>query len=182
MILSALADYYHRLLDDPTSGIAAPGYSQEKIGYTIVLDGGGRVVAVEDEHDYDSKKRVAKALSVPQPEKRTVAVKSNFLWDKTSYALGVSASSKRSAQEHAAFKTLHQQALGGSEDPGLRALLTFLDTWSPAQFADHPQFSRHGEALLDTNLVFRLEGDTGYLHQRATARAAWERLQEAKAP
>ncbi|AGI10363.1 MULTISPECIES: type I-C CRISPR-associated protein Cas8c/Csd1 [Xanthomonas] len=177
MILSALADYYHRLLDDPTSGIAAPGYSQEKIGYTIVLDGGGRVVAVEDEHDYDSKKRVAKALSVPQPEKRTVAVKSNFLWDKTSYALGVSASSKRSAQEHAAFKTLHQQALGGSEDPGLRALLTFLDTWSPAQFADHPQFSRHGEALLDTNLVFRLEGDTGYLHQRATARAAWERLQ-----
>lgn len=182
MILSALADYYHRLLDDPTSGIAAPGYSQEKIGYTIVLDGGGRVVAVEDEHDYDSKKRVAKALSVPEPEKRTVAVKSNFLWDKTSYALGVSASSKRSAQEHAAFKTLHQQALGGSEDPGLRALLTFLDTWSPAQFADHPQFSRHGEALLDTNLVFRLEGDTGYLHQRATARAAWERLQEAKAP
>ncbi|MCC4620603.1 type I-C CRISPR-associated protein Cas8c/Csd1 [Xanthomonas cassavae CFBP 4642] len=177
MILSALADYYQRLLDDPASGIAAPGYSQEKIGYAIVLDGDGRVVAVEDEHDYDSKKRMAKALSVPQPEKRTVAVKSNFLWDKTSYALGVSASSKRSAQEHAAFKTLHQQALGSSEDPGLRALLTFLDTWSPAQFADHSEFARHGEALLDTNLVFRLEGDTGYLHQRAAARAAWERLQ-----
>ncbi|KGE50932.1 type I-C CRISPR-associated protein Cas8c/Csd1 [Xanthomonas axonopodis pv. vasculorum] len=177
MILSALADYYQRLLDDPASGIAAPGYSQEKIGYTIVLDGDGRVVAVEDEHDYDGKKRIAKTLSVPQPEKRTVAVKSNFLWDKTSYALGVSASSKRSAQEHAAFKTLHKQALGGSEDTGLRALLAFLDTWSPAQFADHPQLACHGEALLDANLVFRLEGDTGYLHQRAAARAAWERLQ-----
>ncbi|MFL8062080.1 type I-C CRISPR-associated protein Cas8c/Csd1 [Xanthomonas vasicola] len=178
MILSALADYYHRLLDDPTSGIAAPGYSQEKIGYAIVLDGGGRVVAVEDEHDYEGKKRIPKSVSVPASFKRPgIGTNPFFLWDKTSYALGVSASSKRSAQEHAAFKTLHQQALGGSEDPGLRALLTFLDTWSPAQFADHPQFSRYGEALLDTNLVFRLEGDTGYLHQRATARAAWERLQ-----
>lgn len=178
MILSALADYYHRLLDDPTSGIAAPGYSQEKIGYAIVLDGGGRVVAVEDEHDYEGKKRIPKSVSVPASFKRPgIGTNPFFLWDKTSYALGVSASSKRSAQEHAAFKTLHQQALGGSEDPGLRALLTFLDTWSPAQFADHPQFSRYGEALLDTNLVFRLEGDTGYLHQRAAARAAWERLQ-----
>ncbi|KLD79929.1 type I-C CRISPR-associated protein Cas8c/Csd1 [Xanthomonas hyacinthi] len=177
MILSALADYYQRLLDDPASGIAAPGYSQEKIGYAIVLAADGNVVAVEDEHHYDGKKRIAKALSVPQPEKRTVAVTSNFLWDKTSYALGVSASSKRSEQEHAAFQVLHQHALDGSDDPGLRALLAFLDSWSPAQFAEHPHFARHSEALLDANVVFRLDGDTGYLHQRAAARAAWERQQ-----
>ncbi|QSQ41689.1 type I-C CRISPR-associated protein Cas8c/Csd1 [Xanthomonas translucens pv. undulosa] len=178
MILSALADYYQRLLDDPASGIAAPGYSQEKIGYAIVLAADGNVVAVEDEHDYDGKKRIAKALSVPQPEKRTVAVKSNFLWDKTSYALGVSASSKRSEQENDAFKALHQQALGGSDDPGLRALLAFLDAWSPTQFQEHPHFRRHGEALLDTNVVFRLDGDADYLHQRAAAHASWERQQE----
>ncbi|WDM67262.1 type I-C CRISPR-associated protein Cas8c/Csd1 [Xanthomonas cucurbitae] len=177
MILSALADYYQRLLDDPASGIAAPGYSQEKIGYTIVLTTSGEVVAVEDEHDYEGKKRIAKGLSVPQPEKRTVAVKSNFLWDKTSYTLGVSASSKRCEQEHAAFKELHRQALGGSDDPGLRALLAFLDSWSPARLAEHPHFARHGEALLDANMVFRLDGDAGYLHQRSAARAAWERLQ-----
>lgn len=149
MILSALADYYQRLLDDPASGIAAPGYSQEKIGYIIVLATDGSVVAVEDENVYNGKKRIAKILSVPQPEKRTVAVKSNFLWDKTSYALGVSASSKRCEQEHAAFQALHRSALAGSDDPGLRALLAFLDTWSPAQFSDHPQFARHSEALLD---------------------------------
>ncbi|QJD69112.1 type I-C CRISPR-associated protein Cas8c/Csd1 [Xanthomonas campestris pv. badrii] len=178
MILTALADYYQRLLDDPASGIAAPGYSQEKIGYTIVLDGDGRVVAVEDEHDYDGKKRTPKALSVPTSSKRPgIGTKSFFLWDKTSYTLGVSASSKRSEQEHAAFQVLHQQALAGSDDPGLRALLAFLESWSPAQFAEHPHFARHGEALLDANVVFRLDGDTSYLHQRAAARAAWERLQ-----
>ena len=177
MILSALADYYQRLMDDPGSGIAAPGYSQERIGYTVVLAADGSVVAVEDEHDHNGKKRVAKALSVPQPEKRTAGIKSNFLWDKTSYALGVSASSKRSEQEHAAFKALHQQALAGSDDAGVRALLAFLASWPPAQFAEHPQFARHGDALPDANVVFRLEGDSGYLHERAAARTAWERQQ-----
>lgn len=177
MILSALTEYYQRLRDDPASGIAAPGYSQEKIGYTLVLADDGRLVAVEDEHDSQGKKRIAKLLDVPQPEKRTVAVKSNFLWDKTSYALGVSATSKRSEQEHAAFKALHRQALAGTDDAGLRALLAFLDTWTPERFQDDPHLARHGEALLDANLVFRLDGEHGYLHQRPAARAAWERLQ-----
>ncbi|MGV1107744.1 type I-C CRISPR-associated protein Cas8c/Csd1 [Xanthomonas translucens] len=178
MILSALADYYQRLLDDPASGIAAPGYSQEKIGYAIVLTTDGSVVAVEDEHDYDGKKRIPKSVSVPASFKRPgIGTNPFFLWDKTSYALGASASSKRSEQEHAAFKALHQQALADSNDPGLLALLAFLDTWSPTQFPEHPHFARHGEALLDTNVVFRLDGDTGYLHHRAAARAAWERQQ-----
>ncbi|MCW0401099.1 hypothetical protein NB688_002127 [Xanthomonas sacchari] len=177
MILSALVDYYQRLLDDPESGIAVPGYSQEKIGYTIVLAADGKVVAVEDEHRYDGKKRSAKPLSVPQPEKRTAGIKSNFLWDKTSYVLGVSASSKRSEQEHAAFKSLHQGALADSDDPGLQALLAFLAAWSPDQFADHPAFAQHRDALLDTNVVFRVDGEGAYLHQRNAARAAWNRQQ-----
>ncbi|WCE02719.1 type I-C CRISPR-associated protein Cas8c/Csd1 [Pseudoxanthomonas sp. JBR18] len=178
MILSALVDYYQRLLDDPESGIAAPGYSQEKIGYTIVLDADGKLVAVEDEHAYDGKKRLAKSASVPASFKRPgTGTKSFFLWDKTSYVLGVSATSKRSDQEHAAFKALHQQALAGTNDPGLQALLAFLAAWTPAQYADHLAFAPHGEALLDANLVFRLEGDAGHLHERAAARAAWDRQQ-----
>lgn len=178
MILSALADYYQRLLDNPASGIAAPGYSRENIGYAIVLAADGSVVAVEDEHDYDGKKRIPKSVSVPASFKRPGnGTNPFFLWDKTSYALGVSASSKRSEQEYAAFKERHLQALSGSDDPGLRALLAFLDRWLPTQFVQHPHFVRHGEAMLDANMVFRLDGDTGYLHQRPAARAAWERLQ-----
>jgi CRISPR-associated protein Csd1 len=178
MILSALVDYYERLLDDPASGVAAPGYSQEKIGYSIVLAPDGNVVAVEDEHDSNGKKRVPKLVSVPASFKRPgTGAKSFFLWDKTSYALGVSANSKRSEQEHLAFKDLHRQALSGSDDSGLHALLAFLDTWSPSHLSDNPHFARHGEALLDANVVFRLDGDHGYLHQRPAARAAWERLQ-----
>lgn len=181
MILTALHDYYQRLLDDPDSGIANPGYSQEKIGYTLVLARDGGVVTVDDEHHSDGKKRIAKVLSVPQPEKRTVAVKSNFLWDKTSYALGVSATSKRSEQEHAAFKDLHRQALQQHDDAGLNALLAFLDAWRPERFAEDPLFTRHGEAMLDANLVFRLDGERGYLHERPAAREAWGQRQRAGA-
>ena len=177
MILSALVDYYQRLRDDPESGIAEPGYSQEKIGFAIVLDGSGNVVDVHDLRDLSGKKPQPRLLDVPQPEKRTAGIKPNFLWDKTSYVLGVSASSKRSEQERAAFKALHRQALCGTDDPGLLALLAFLDGWSPDQFVDDSLFIRHGEALLDANIVFRLDGDTGYLHQRPAARAAWARQQ-----
>ena len=177
MILAALNDYYQRLLDAPDSGIPAPGYSQEKIGYCVVLAPDGSVVAVEDEHDSNGKKRIAKLMSVPQPEKRTVAVKSNFLWDKTSYTLGVSATSKRSEQEHTAFKDLHRKALASQDDVGLKALLAFLDAWEPEQFPEHPQFVSHGDAMLDTNVVFRLDGENNYQHERSAARKAWEQLQ-----
>lgn len=143
MILSALADYYQRLLDDPESGISAPGYSREKIGYTVVLATNGNVISVDDEHRADGKKRLPKSVSVPASFKRPgTGAKSFFLWDKTSYVLGISASSKRSEQEHAAFKALHYQALSDTDDPGLHALLAFIERWTPDGYVDHPAFAR----------------------------------------
>lgn len=174
MILSALADYYRRLCDDPDSAIAMPGYSQQKIGFCIVLDGAGDVVDVIDLRDGSGKKPIPRMLDVPQPEKRTVGIKSNFLWDKTSYVLGVSAASKRCEQEHAAFKALHREALQGCEDAGLKSLLSFLDRWAPENFPGNAHFSRHGDAMLDANVVFRLEGELRYLHERPAAQEAWQ--------
>jgi len=178
MILAALNNYYNRLKDDPESGLAMPGYSQEKISYAIVLDHEGLVVDVNDLRDSGGKKTLPRMLSVPQPEKRTVAVKANFLWDKTSYVLGVSASSKRSEQEHEAFTSLHREALSGTDDPGLKALPRFLDAWMPEQFQDNPHFAQQGEEMLDANVVFRLDGERQYLHERSAARDAWSRLRD----
>lgn len=177
MILAALNDYYRRLLGDPDSGISTPGYSQEKIGYAIVLAKDGSVVDVNDLRDNSGKKPLPRMLSVPQPPKRASNIAPCFLWDKTSYVLGVSAASKRSEQEHEAFKTLHRQALSGSDDLGLKALLAFLDGWEAERFQDNPHFARQGELMLDTNVVFRLDGERGYLHERDAARGEWARLQ-----
>lgn len=172
MILQALYDYYHRLLTRGTEGLSPYGYSPEKVSYEILLAGDGSLVAVNDIRDNSGKKPVPRLLNVPQPEKRTVAVKPNFLWDKTSYVLGVSASSKRADKEHEAFKLLHQQYLAGSEDAGLQALLVFLSAWSPERFAAPPFFPE----MLDTNVVFRLEGETRFLHERPAAQLARARL------
>src|SRR5690606_11299992 len=124
-ILQALNGYYQRLLTRGEEGLAPFGYSPEKISYEILLAPDGRVVDVNDIRDTSGKKPLPRLMNVPQPEKRTVGIKSNFLWDKTSYVLGVSTTSKRADKEHEAFKTLHRESLAGTDDPGLKALLAF---------------------------------------------------------
>lgn len=176
MILSALSNYYERLLLGDAEGVSPLGYSREKISYAILLAEDGTLLAVEDIRDTSGKKPVPRNGSVPQPEKRTGGIKPNFLWDKTSYVLGVSANSKRAEQEHCAFKALHRAVLADNADLGLRAMLTFLDSWRPERFQDDLKFSQHGEDFLDSNIVFRLEGELGYLHERAAAREARARL------
>jgi len=181
MILSALNDYYQRLLDDDSANISPPGYSQGKISYVVMLKEDGEVIDVLDIRDTSGKKPAPRNLSVPQAPKRSVNVASCFLWDKTSYVLGVSASSKRSEQEHAAFMALHRAALANEPDPGLKALLAFLESWHPQQFHQDSAFTRHGEAMLDSNIVFRLSDEPRYLHERPAARAAWARLSRSTA-
>lgn len=164
MILSALNDYYQRLARQET--VPVFGFSQEKISYALVLSAEGELVDVLDVRDNSGKKPQPKSLAVPQPEKRTSGPKSNFLWDKTSYVLGVTAKGDRLApKEHLAFKKFHQQCLADYSDPALKALLAFLENWSPEQF-QAPLFS---EEMLDANVVFRLDGEQKYLHELPAA-------------
>lgn len=172
MILQALATYYQRLLARDEEGLSPFGYSPEKISYEILLAPDGRVVDVNDIRDTSGKKPMPRVMNVPQPEKRTVGIKSNFLWDKTSYVLGASAMSKRADQEHAKFKELHQGNLADTDDSGLKAFLAFLSTWNPERFAAAP----FKEEMLDANVVFRLDGEKSYLHERPAAQAVRARL------
>ncbi|KAF1049015.1 type I-C CRISPR-associated protein Cas8c/Csd1 [Xylophilus sp.] len=170
-ILQALDRYYQRLLARGEEGLSPFGYSPEKISYAVLLSPDGRVVDVNDIRDTSGKKPLPRLMNVPQPEKRTVDIKPNFLWDKTSYVLGVSASSKRADKEHQAFKTWHEASLAGTADPGLQALLAFLTAWTPERFA-----MPFTPDMLDANLVFRLDGESTYLHERPAAQAARDRL------
>ena len=91
MILASLARYYRRLAaeTDETGNPKVPsyGFSEEKIGWILVLDKEGRLKTVVPNLTAD-KKPQPKLISVPRPEKRTSGIKPNFLWDKTAYALG----------------------------------------------------------------------------------------------
>lgn len=166
-ILQALNGYYARLPD-----VAAPGWSQEKFGWCIVLNPEGAPVDVENLHDVTGKKPRPTLRLVPAAIKRTVAIAPNFLWDKTAYVLGRTAGEgKRTADEHAAFVALHLERLEGQEDAGLAALRRFLAQWRPEQFEALP---RGTAEMLDANVMFRLEGELGFLQERAAARALVE--------
>ncbi|WP_083956843.1 MULTISPECIES: type I-C CRISPR-associated protein Cas8c/Csd1 [Sphingomonas] len=166
-ILQALSGYYERMA---ARGEAEPaGFSREKIGFAVVIDADGQPVAVDDLRDSSGKRPVASPRDVPAAQKRTVAIVPNFLWDKTAYALGVTAAEgKRTAQEHAAFRDLHLDLLRDSDDAGLVALRRFLEAWTPERFADAP----FTPDMLDANVIFRLEGDEGgmrAIHDRPAA-------------
>lgn len=174
-LLAALVRAYGRLPDAPPFG-----FSTEKIGALVSLHADGTVAQVVDLRD-DSKKRLPAPMMVPQPVKRTVAIAPNFLWDKTAYALGVTAGEgRRTVQEHAAFKERHQAWLAGTNDAGLLAFLRFLDTWRPEEF----QAPLWPDEMRDQNIVFALESerrDDVFLHDRPAARAAWARVTGATA-
>lgn len=167
-ILASLAKAYDRLPNVPPFG-----FSTEKIGFVISLNEDGSVASVTDLRDGTGKKKVPRLMQVPQPVKRTVAIAPNFLWDKTSYLLGVTAGEgKRTADEHRAFCEMHRGALAGTADPGLLALLRFLDQWSPERFTQ-PLWP---EEMKDQNVIFALESErlqNIYLHDRPAARALW---------
>lgn len=165
-VLSALVRAYERLPDPPPFG-----FSMEKIGFVVSLRPDGAVAHVVDLRDAVGKKRVARTMLVPQPVKRTVAVSPNLLWDKTAYALGVTAGEgKRTAQEHAAFVERHERLLAGVEDEGFAALLAFLSGWSPERF----DALGWPAEMKDQNVVFALESERlagVYLHDRPAARS-----------
>ncbi|MEQ6885431.1 type I-C CRISPR-associated protein Cas8c/Csd1 [Salicola sp. Rm-C-2C1-2] len=186
MILTALNDYYERLAAQPDSTIAPIGYSYEKISFGLVLSPEGKLVDVQDLRDTSSKKPRPSLILVTQPPKRAgVNPPPAFLWDNTKYALGITEgqdekAQKRAAEAHKAFREYHENVLADTDDEGLLALLRFLRQWQPEHSHGYPKLS---DEVLDTNVVFRLEGEQQLIHQREAAKALRKQLlDEAETP
>ncbi|QIM68373.1 type I-C CRISPR-associated protein Cas8c/Csd1 [Basfia succiniciproducens] len=186
MILSSLARYYQRLAKE-TDSVGNPkvpsyGFSEEKIGWVLVINQDGQLVDVVPNLS-DGKKPLAKSMVVPQSFKRPgVTPKPFFLWDKTAYVLGVESNKdKATAKEQPfvisqktfeAFKQSHLELFKDSQDLGLQAVCRFLEKWQPEHFSQPPCLTE----MLDANLVFKLDGCSGYIHQREAAQTLWADL------
>lgn len=172
-ILASLARAYERLPEKPPFG-----YAFAKIGFLISLNEDGSVAYLIDPRPGEGSKRQPRMMAVPQAVKRTSGIASNFLWDKTSYVLGVTAAEgKNPKAEHQAFRDLHLRMLEGAADAGLVALRTFLGAWTPDQFIS----LGWPEDLKDQNVVFALESDrrpdNTFLHEREAATTLWSSMQ-----
>ena len=180
MILQALTQYYEDLL--ARGEIAAPGWAPAKISYALCLDEDGQLTQVVfiEERVERGKKTVLQpqVFQLPAAEKRTVGIVSNFLWDNSSYLLGVDQKGKpaRSRECFAAAARLHHEILDGVDSPVARAILAFFDTWNVENAAEHPALAGQlDEITAGGNLLFRV--NEAYPQEDAAIREAWQRRQ-----
>lgn len=185
MILQALTRYYEDLLS--RGEIAAPGWSPAKISYALCLNGAGDLEQVIPtmEEVTKGKKTVLQlqTFSLPAAVKRTVGIGANFLWDNSSYLLGVDQKGKpeRSRDCFAAAAQKHHAVLDGVDSPIARAILAFFDTWQPEHAAEHPALTgQFEEVTAGANLLFRVDGC--YPQKDDAIRAAWQSCRESSDP
>ena len=165
-VLQALDGYYARMA--ARGEAEPPGFSREKISFALILSPEGQPVQVLDLREASGKRKVPQLLAVPAGVTRTVGVKPNLFWDKTAYVLGRTAGEgRRTAQEHEAFKAANLVLTAAANDEGLVAFRRFLETWESERF----EALAYADELPDTNVVFALDGEPGYLHQREAALA-----------
>ena len=163
MILQALTRYYEDLLS--RGEIAAPGWAPAKISLALYINENGELTQIVPTMDEVSKgkKTVLQPQSkpLPAPVKRASNIASNFLWDNSSYLLGIDQKGKpeRSRECFAAAAKLHHAVLDGIDSPNARAILAFFDTWEPDRAAEHPALIRQlDDVTAGGNLVFRVDG------------------------
>ena len=87
-VLASLVRAYERLPDAP-----AFGYSMEKIGFLVSLNADGSPAGPPiDLREGEGKKKTPRLMQVPRLSSGPgITPRSFFLWDKTAYALGVTA-------------------------------------------------------------------------------------------
>ena len=180
MILQSLVGFYDRL-ERRGDQVPQQGYSPVRIGFMLEIARDGTPIGLIDRRDHTQRKPVAQNFMVPAVA-RTSGIKSAFLWDKTSYAFGVTSTKpegaadddksvvpgqgKRTAEEHQAFRAAHMEALTDADDKGLVALRLFIERWTPDQWMAND----FDAAALDQNIAFRLQGDDLRIDQRPAAR------------
>ncbi len=181
MILQALTKLYEDLL--ARGDIAAPGWSPAKISFALCLDENGEVTQVIPtmQEVASGKKAVLRPqeMVLPAAVKRTVGIASNFLWDNSSYLLGVDQKGKpqRSRECFSAAAALHHTVLDGAASPVAKAILAFFDTWQPEKADEHPALrERFDDVTGGGNLIFRVDGC--YPQEDAVIRDAWQRCRD----
>lgn len=182
MILQALTQYYEALLH--RGEIAAPGWSPAKISFALCLDKDGQVTQVINIQQPSEKGKAQMPQTIrnlPAPVKRTVGIASNFLWDNSTYLLGVDQKGKpkRSQDCFRAAASLHHTVLDGVDSPIAKAILTFFDTWHPEKATEHPDLSSQLQAITSGgNLLFRVNGV--YPQEDTAICDAWQRYWESR--
>ncbi|MGE5553383.1 MAG: type I-C CRISPR-associated protein Cas8c/Csd1 [Betaproteobacteria bacterium] len=185
MILQALYQLYGRLSDEPDSGISPPGYSKARVSFALNLSEEGELLDLLDLRTRGTKLS-PRMMDVPHQFKRSgTAAPPYFLCDKSEYVLGLDGEGKpeRARRNFEAFRDYQNAVLDGVDDPAANAVRRFLLRWNPDHAAQHPLLKQFWQDLITGgNIVFKLDGARGFVHEREAVRAAWDRYSTDDSP
>lgn len=179
MILEALTNYYRTM--ERLGRIPPFGWGDVKVTFILDITDDGTLEHVsfsykeQGEKSKGAKKLDRQVMVLPAPVKRGSGIASNFLWDNSSYILGVDNKGKpqRSLDCFQACKKLHEKILLGVNTKGARAVLQFFKKWEPEQAANHPALANCMDGIMEGgNLVFRCDNE--FVHQDILVRQAWD--------
>ncbi|OQY11852.1 MAG: type I-C CRISPR-associated protein Cas8c/Csd1 [Desulfobacteraceae bacterium 4572_187] len=172
MILPALNNYYDRLRSSADADIPLLGFSSKGISFALLLNREGNLLQVLDLRETLGKRLLSKQMIVPEAVIKSVNIAANFMWDNTGYILGADNKGKpeRSIKTFEAFKNLHHDIGEGLNDEGMAAVLRFLNSWNPA---NAPELEYWDEMVAGANLIFQLDGELRYVHDRQKVKDAW---------
>ena len=175
MILHALNSYYERMLNTPGSGMPPFGTSLENVSFAVVLGEDGTLHGVEDLREQNGNSLRPRRMPVPAAVTRTSGIKANFLWDKTSYVFGVDGEGATEAnrQRFEAFVNMLETVGQDIEDPGFLAVRRFLQGWRCEQAEATLGRYQAWEDVCSANIVFRLDGVPGFIHDRQPVQREW---------
>ena len=154
-------------MDIPTRGFAF-----QKVHFALRLDASGSLLDVMDLRSERAEVMRPTIMMVPEPLQRTGNIKPNFMCDNTGYVLGADGVGKpmRTLEMFNSFKKFHHEIGDRIVDPGMKAVLRFLNSWNPV---DVPLLQYWNEMKQGANLVFQLDGELQYIHDRPAVKAAW---------
>lgn len=184
MILQALVKHYEDLV--ALGKLPREGWDRQEISYALEIDENGQLLWVtcirRPEQRGKKEVMVPQPMELPAAVKRSVGIAANFLWDNSSYMLGIDnkGNPSRTARCFEAAKALHKQVLSDVESPAALALLRFFDNWNPQTAADHPELQENLDDIINSaNLVFRFDGS--YIHEDADVCNAWQNYKNTNA-
>lgn len=179
MIIEALNKYYEMHAKD----LPAYGYSEQKVHFCLVLNLKGDLVDIQEVREIGLKnKSVPKTFTLPFAGKRANNINANFLWDNTTYVLGrenrkdgETKPKEYSDERHEAFKKLHKEVIGQNSDKGLQSVINFLNKWNPEKLEENKIFKKMWGEMANANLIFRVDGEHEFIHEKAAAKILWSR-------
>jgi len=172
MILSALNEYYVRMLNNGRSDIPFPGYTYQRITHVVEISEQGELECLIPLGDSGKSGSRGQRSMVPWTLE-AVCRKSNIaayvLVDKPKYALGIEGNTL--TPEHGReFRSLVADLNFQTQDAGILAVHRFLQDWDPRTALIWNEW----DDLASGTIAFKLRGDVCLVHERPAFRKYWE--------